>query len=341
MTQSTHDLSARARVESTRNTTGATDLATLVEEQLRHFSIDPQTEYGRRLGALASHLYAANVAAHELWQISLRELASLEQRDRVARFNAKRFLCFQLAKILDTLQNPLRKTYQSLLDDPTQSAVKGPYPLFDNVTALFSATPVITRTATYMYACTEWVEDAFKGREPLLEIYSRLLNPTSISLANHIVDLEAGALSGSTSPGTSIRAWRRSTRRWRTSWATRTWCSRAAMSTAAPTSCCTTGTASRATSTSPCAGSTASTVEAFCAALTEAQRSAPEGWPKAATSTCSSSRRANPHGHVLDVPGICRAAHEFGLTVICDATVGTPILQPVLQRDDRSSGRTS
>ena len=47
-----------------------------------------------------------------------------------------------------------------------------------------------------MYACTEWVEDAFKGREPLLEIYSRLLNPTSISLANHIVDLEAGPLAG-------------------------------------------------------------------------------------------------------------------------------------------------
>jgi O-acetylhomoserine (thiol)-lyase len=42
----------------------------------------------------------------------------------------------------------------------------------------------------------------------------------------------------------------------------------------------------------------------------------------------------NPHGYVLDVPGICRAAHEHGLTVICDATVGTPILQPVLQRAD-------
>ena len=83
-----------------------------------------------------------------------------------------------------------------MLHDPNQSATKGPYPIFDNVTALFSATPVITRTATYMYACTEWVEDAFKGREPLLEIYSRLLNPTSISLANHIVDLEAGPLSG-------------------------------------------------------------------------------------------------------------------------------------------------
>ncbi|MGI9245913.1 MAG: PLP-dependent transferase, partial [Steroidobacteraceae bacterium] len=40
------------------------------------------------------------------------------------------------------------------------------------------------------------------------------------------------------------------------------------------------------------------------------------------------------HGHVLDVPGICRVAHESGLTVICDATVGTPILQPVLRRED-------
>src|SRR5262249_14828851 len=71
----------------------------------------------------------------------------------------------------------------------------GPYPLFDNVTAIFSANPVITRTATYLYACVEWVEDAFKGRELLHEIYSRLLIPTSISLANHIVDIEAGPLS--------------------------------------------------------------------------------------------------------------------------------------------------
>ncbi len=69
---------------------------------------------------------------------------------------------------------------------------KGPYPVFDNVTALFSANPVIVRTATYIYACTEWVDDAFHGKEALHEIYSRLLNPTSISLANHIVDLEAG-----------------------------------------------------------------------------------------------------------------------------------------------------
>src|SRR5437899_2451373 len=59
-------------------------------------------------------------------------------------------------------------------------------------TDIFAAYPVITRTATYIYACAEWIQDAFQGKELLLEIYSRLLNPTSIALANHIVDLEAG-----------------------------------------------------------------------------------------------------------------------------------------------------
>jgi O-acetylhomoserine (thiol)-lyase len=76
--------------------------------------------------------------------------------------------------------------------DTGTAGVKGPYPLFDNLTAIFSATPVIARTATYVYACTEWFEDAFQGKELLHEIYSRLLHPTSICLANHIVDLEAG-----------------------------------------------------------------------------------------------------------------------------------------------------
>src|SRR4030095_13060108 len=99
-------------------------------------------------------------------------------------------------KILDNLQNPMRATYQSLATGSDTQSVKGPYPIFDNVTAIFSATPVIARTATYLYACTEWIDDAFQGREPLLEVYSRLLTPTSISLANHIVDLECGPLAG-------------------------------------------------------------------------------------------------------------------------------------------------
>src|SRR5437762_1450906 len=53
-------------------------------------------------------------------------------------------------------------------------------------------TSVIARTAAYVYACAEWVADAFEGKEFLEQVYSRLLNPTSLSLANYIVDLEAG-----------------------------------------------------------------------------------------------------------------------------------------------------
>jgi len=317
-----------------RNTTTAADLDSLVDEQLRHFSIDPSGEFGRRVGDLARHLYSANVAAHELWQLGLRELASLDHRDRVARFNAKRFLCFQLAKILDTLQNPLRKSYQSLLDHPAQSAAKGPYPLFDNVTALFSATPVIARTATYMYACTEWVEDAFRGREPLLEIYSRLLNPTSISLANHIVDLEAGSLSG------EYLAWNFNS----------------GMAAIDATLANLVGYQDIVLASRSVYGGTYQllhdwygkqsnldidvrwfdgfTVEAFRAGLVETRRQCAGRLASGRQIYVFLESPCNPHGHVLDVPGICRIAHEAGLTVICDATVGTPILQPVLRRDD-------
>ncbi len=170
----------------------AQSLDGLVAEQLEHFSIDPAGRYGQALADFTRHIYGAHAAAHELWSITIETLSGLDRADRIAYFNAKRFACFQLAKILDTLQNPMRAVYQSLVGGSGAAMAKGPYPIFDNVTALFSATPAITRTATYLYACIEWVEDAFKGKELLLEIYSRLLNPTSIALANHIVDLEAG-----------------------------------------------------------------------------------------------------------------------------------------------------
>src|SRR5580765_2933436 len=42
----------------------------------------------------------------------------------------------------------------------------------------------------------------------------------------------------------------------------------------------------------------------------------------------------NPHGYVLDVPAICHAAHQEGLTVILDATVGTPFLIQPLRREN-------
>jgi O-acetylhomoserine/O-acetylserine sulfhydrylase-like pyridoxal-dependent enzyme len=334
MEKDTGDFALARELSPRRNTTGAADIAGLVDEQLRHFAVDPATDFGRRLGELARHLYAGNVAAHQLWDVGLRELASLEQGDRVARFNAKRFLCFQLAKILDTLQNPLRKTYQSLLHDPNQAAVKGPYPIFDNVTALFSATPVITRTATYMYACTEWVEDAFKGREPLHEIYSRLLNPTSISLANHIVDLEAGPLAG------EYLAWNFNS----------------GMAAIDSTLSNLVGYRDIVLASRNVYGGTYQllhdwygkksnlnvaiewfdgfTVEDFSRALEATRARHADRLADGRRIYVFLESPCNPHGYVLDVPAICRAAHEFNLTVICDATVGTPILQPVLRRED-------
>ena len=42
----------------------------------------------------------------------------------------------------------------------------------------------------------------------------------------------------------------------------------------------------------------------------------------------------NPHGYVLDVPQICRRAHEYGLRVILDSTIGTPFLVRPLRRED-------
>src|SRR5215467_8416184 len=179
-----------------RSTSEARDVDGLVAEQLAHFAIDPKTELGATLGRLAGHFYRANIDLHQLWDLTTRQLGSLDRRDRIAYFNAKKFLCFQLAKLLDTLQNPFRHAYQSLVENQGYRVAKGPYPIFDNVTAIFSSTPVIARTATYLYACTEWIDDAFQGREPLLEVYSRLLNPTSISLANHIVDIECVSLAG-------------------------------------------------------------------------------------------------------------------------------------------------
>jgi O-acetylhomoserine/O-acetylserine sulfhydrylase-like pyridoxal-dependent enzyme len=328
------DLALARQLSPRRNTSAAADVAALVDEQLRHFSIEPDSEYGRRLGELAAHLYAGNVAARQLWDVTVRELAGLPQAERVARFNAKRFLCFQLAKILDTLQNPLRRSYQSLLHDPNQVAVKGPYPIFDNVTALFSATPVITRTATYLYACTEWVEDAFKGREPLHEIYSRLLNPTSISLANHIVDLEAGPLAG------EYLAWNFNS----------------GMAAIDSTLANLVGYRDVVLASRNVYGGTYQllhdwygkkanldlavewfdgfTAEDFASALARVQTDHRDRIDNGRAIYVFLESPCNPHGYVLDVPGICRVAHRHGITVICDATVGTPVLHPVLRRSD-------
>ncbi|MDO6712468.1 PLP-dependent transferase [Aliiglaciecola sp. 2_MG-2023] len=178
-----------------RNTTEAVSIDELAQEQLAHFGIEPHSEYGKALFATAKHLYLAQLDVNRLWTITNETLDGLSKENKLAYFNAKKFLSFQIAKILDTLQNPFRATYQSMTQQSGSQVSKSHYPLFDNIPALFSATPVIVRTATYVYACTEWVDDAFHGKEFTHQIYSRLLNPTNISLANAIVDLEAGPYS--------------------------------------------------------------------------------------------------------------------------------------------------
>ena len=159
-----------------RNSSSATSARELSEEQLQHFSIDPKTEYGQTLLRVVERMYESLGDIEQLWKLTLDSMnaagdsPALSQSERIQRFNAKKFLSFQLAKILDTLQHPFRKSYQALDYKAETCAAKGPYPVFDNVTALFSATPVITRTATYIYACAEWIEDAFRGKELMLSL---------------------------------------------------------------------------------------------------------------------------------------------------------------------------
>ncbi len=317
-----------------RKTTQATSLHELALEQLEHFHIDPRSPTGQPLLALAEKLYSAHGDVMDLWEATTCELGRLPRQDRLALFNAKKFLSFQLAKLLDTLQNPSRKTHQSLRYSNTTMLAKGPYPIFDNVTAIFSATPVITRTATYLYACSEWIDDAFQGREFLHEIYSRLMNPTSISLANHIVDIEAGPMSA------EYMAWNFNSGMGAID---------AALSHVVGFQDVVLASRNiyggayqllhdwfgkRSNLDVSVVFFDGFTAGDFTAALA--------GVKKKYAGRLASGRRiyvylespCNPHGVFLDVPGIAKAAHGVGLTVLCDCTVGTPFLVRPLQQTD-------
>jgi O-acetylhomoserine (thiol)-lyase len=335
-----HDLQAMRNLSPLRRSTQGGDPAALAAEQLAHFHIAADSEYGQTLARLVRHLYAASSDLDQLWRITAEAIDSLDRSDRIAWFNAKKFLSFQIAKLLDTLQNPFRRTYQSLDYSLSTQTAKGPYAIFDNVTAIFSATPVIARTATYVYACADWVAEAFAGKEFLEQIYSRLLNPTSLSLANYIVDLEAGPYTR------EYLAWNFGS-------------GMAAIDAALAhvlgqgdvliTSRHLYGGAHQLIHDWYAKPSNLGiavehfqglTVADFDAVWAEAQRK----YAERLTPTASSHRHAyvylespcNPHGYVLDVPGICTAAHAAGLRVLLDATVGTPFLARPLQRDDPS-----
>ncbi|HRJ47003.1 MAG TPA: PLP-dependent transferase [Opitutaceae bacterium] len=317
-----------------RKTTAATTLNGLAREQLAHFHLDPDSPVGAPLLRLAGRLYAAHGDLDELWTATTRTLARLPQADRVALFNAKKFLAFQLAKLLDTLQNPTRAVHQSLGHSTATSLAKGPYPTFDNVAAIFSANPVITRTATYIFACTEWIDDAFQGREFLHEIYSRLLNPTSISLANHIVDIEAGAMSA------EYLAWNFNS----------------GMAAIDGILSHLVGYGDVVLASRNVYGGTHQllhdwfakksnldvgveffdgvTADDFTRALAAAQAKYAGRLAEGRRIYVYLESPCNPHGNFLDVPAICRTAHAAGLTVMLDATVGTPFLVRPLQEPD-------
>jgi len=317
-----------------RKTTSARSLAELAREQLAHFHIDPAAPAGAPLLRLAEKLYGAHGDLIELWEATVRELPRLARTDRVALFNAKKFLSFQLAKLLDLLQNPTRALHQGLGHSTATSLAKGPYPTFDNVAAIFSANPVITRTATYIFACTEWIDDAFQGREFLHEIYSRLLNPTSISLANHIVDIEAGAMSG------DYMAWNFNS----------------GMAAIDGILSHLVGYEDVVLASRNVYGGTYQLlhdwfakkanlnvgVEFFDGAeAADFERSLGAAQRKYAARLAAGREvyvfiesPCNPHGVFLDVPAMCRSAHAAGLTVMLDSTVGTPFLVRPLQRED-------
>jgi O-acetylhomoserine/O-acetylserine sulfhydrylase-like pyridoxal-dependent enzyme len=327
-------LAVARRLSPRRKTSTARGIDALIDEQLAHFAIAPDTDIGRSLRALAGHVYHGQVALDQLWEATVNELARLDRRDRIACFNAQKFLCFQLAKLLDTLQHPFRKTYQSLVDDQTARLAKGPYPIFDNVTAIFSANPVITRTATYLYACTEWIDDAFQGKEMLLEVYSRLLNPTSTALANHIVDLECGTLA------TEYMAWNFNS----------------GMAAIDATLAHVLGYRDIVIASRNVYGGTFQLLQdwygkssnldvavhwfdgydarAFERALNQVQKRHADRLKSGRQIYVYLESPSNPHGYVLDVPAICAAAHRRGYTVIIDTTVATPYLYRPLMRDD-------
>lgn len=317
-----------------RNTSTAQSLDELVAEQMAHFGVEPSTELGQSVARVAAQLYQCQADVDHLWRTTLTSIASLNRADRIAHFNAKKFLSFQLAKLLDTLQNPFRSNYQSLGFSYATQAAKGPYAMFDNVTAIFSATPVITRTATYIYACAEWIEDAFQGKELLLEIYSRLLNPTSVSLANFIVDIEAGPYAN------EYFAWNFDS-------------GMAAIDGVLShllgrddiliTSRNIYGGAHQLIHdwyAKP--GNLAVVVETFDGFGGEDFQACWQRVKQKHAARLAAGRQAyvylespcNPHGYFLDVPDICRRAHAAGLRVILDATVGTPFLVQPLQREN-------
>ena len=314
-----------------RTSSKSANQAEAITEQIRHAGIDEKSDLGIALAKTINDIYNCNDNVDGIWDVVQRDIQRLDKSDSIALFNAKKMLTFQLAKVLDNLQQPFRKSYQNLHYKTETMAAKGPYPTFDNVTALFSATPVITRTATYAFACAEWISDAFKGKELLMEIYSRLLNPTSVSLANHIVDLEAGPLAA------EYMAWNYNS----------------GMAAIDATLSHLLGYEDIMITSQNLYGGAHQLINDWFAkpsnlkiaverfkgnersdfevCLAKVKEQYADRLAKGRTIYLYIESPCNPHGYVLDVKGMCEAAHAEGIRVVLDASVGTPFLYKPLQ----------
>lgn len=328
------DIDTARIISPRRHTSEAVSIEELAEEQLNHFCIDKDSPYGQAMFDTVVLLYEAQLSITELWEITSRTIRTLDRTDRIAYFNAKKFLCFQLAKLLDNLQNPFRATYQSLELTDASLCAKGAYSIFDNVSAIFSANPVIVRSATYIYACTEWIDDAFKGKELLHQVYTRLLNPTSIALANYIVDIEAGPsanqywaynfnsgmaaidailthlidfediiISSRNTYGGTYQLLVDLFARKNKQKVTLEWFD-------------------------------GYTGEEFAVLLEQVKYKNRLAIERNCNILIYLESPCNPHGYVLDVPEICKIAHQGGCRVVLDSTIGTPFLNKPLMRDD-------
>lgn len=318
-----------------RNTTQQTSVEGLVTEQLAHFGITADSDYGQCLAETVSHLYRAQHDLTRLWQVTQETLAELPMQDKVAYCNAKKFLSFQIAKILDNLQTPYRAVHQSLYRAGDEGGVNTHCALFDNLPALFSANPVIVKTATYVYACTEWVDDAFQGKESTHHIYTRLLNPTAISLSNAMVELEAGAYAA------DYMAWNFNS-------------GMAAIDALL-------GNLVRQNDVMIVSrhvyggvyqllhdyyaqpdrfnlaiewfeGETEADFTAFIDSVKQRH------WERLSHAKLHVYLESpcNPHGHIVDVPAICQIAHSHNALVVLDSTLATPILHQPLQHKDEA-----
>lgn len=331
----TKHISIMRQLSPVRNSTTLNEAPELAREQLQHFGIDPESVYGQALLQVTTHLYQTGNELHQIATLN-NQLKSLPKTDKISYFNAKKFLCFQLAKLIDMLQPSLRNSYEALDMDVSSRAVKGDYPLFANVGALFSATPAIVRTATYIYACTEWVEDAFHGKENTHPVYSRLLNPTSISLSNTIVSLEAGRYAA------DYMAWNFNS------------------GMAAIDSLLSNqlrhgdilltsrnvygGSFQLINDFYACPDRLDIQLEWFDGYTGEEFDTRLKAVHKDHQQRLKDGRRlfvylespCNPHGYVMDVPEICRSAHQHGHLVMLDSTLATPFLSRPLHHPDKN-----